>query len=235
MERTNTTAIILASGAGKRMRAGKNKVLLEIQKKPLIYFTLKAFERCPNINHVLVVTRNEEIGLLSKIVKKYKLKKIIGIIEGGKERQFSGLNALLYLKNHFKNKKGSLVSFHNGANPLVTPEEISQSISQAKIYGACAVAHREKNTIKEVDQNGMVVRTLDRSRLWSMQTPQTMKFSLAYQAFIKAQKDKFIGTDDVSLVERLGKKVKIIEGSEFNFKITTPLDLEIAKLIISTK
>lgn len=235
METTNATAIILASGVGKRMRAGKNKVLLEIQRKPLIYFTLRAFERCRDISHILIVARKEEIELFLKIVKKYKMKKIVGIIEGGKERQFSGLNALLYLKNNFKNEKDSLVAFHNGANPLVTPEEISQSLFQAKKYGACAVAHREKNTIKEVDQDGMAMRTLDRSKLWSMQTPQTMKFSLACQAFFRAQREKFIGTDDVSLVERLGRKVKIIEGSEFNFKITTPLDLEVAKFIISKK
>lgn len=222
----------MASGIGKRMGAGKNKVLLKLQGKPLIFHTLKAFEKCKDIDAILVVIREEEIELAKNIVKKYKIKKVIGAIAGGKERQFSGLNAVLYLNEVIKDKSKAVVLFHNGANPFVTPEEISETIVNAKKYGACAVAHPTKDTIKEVDKNGIAVKTLDRSKLWNMQTPQTIKFTLALEAFTRADRDNFIGTDDVSLVERLGKKVKIIEGSENNFKITTPKDLELAKIII---
>jgi 2-C-methyl-D-erythritol 4-phosphate cytidylyltransferase len=224
--------IILASGIGKRMGAGKNKVLLKLGGKPLVFHTLKAFEVCNDIDGILIVIRKEEIELARKIVGKYKVKKIIGIIEGGKERQFSGLNAIMFLDEILKNKAGAVVLFHNGANPFVTPEEISDAIVGAKKYGACAVAHPTKDTIKEVDKNGFVLKTLERSKLWNMQTPQAIKFPLAYQAFTKANKDNFIGTDDVSLVERMGKKVKIIRASENNFKITTPADLALAKIII---
>lgn len=225
-------AVILASGIGKRMGAGKNKTLLFLEGKPLIYWTLKSFEKCKEIEGMLIVIRKEEIELAKNIVRKYKIKKVVGIIEGGKERQFSGLNAVLYLNKTIKDKTKTIVLFHNGANPFVTPEEISEVIVNAKRYGASAVAHPTKDTIKKVDKNGLVVETLDRSKLWNMQTPQAIKFPLAFKAFTKAEKDDFIGTDDVSLVERLGKKVKIIEGSKYNFKITTPLDLELAKIII---
>jgi len=229
---TENIAIILASGIGKRMGAGKNKVLLSLGGRPLVLHTLKAFEKCKDISGILIVIRKEEIGLAENIVKKYKIKKVIGIIEGGKERQFSGLNAVLHLNGILRNKNKSVVLFHNGANPFVTSEEITNSIINAKKYGASVVAHPTKDTIKEANKNGMVVKTLDRSKLWNMQTPQTIKFPLAYEAFTKASRDNFIGTDDVSLVERLGKKVKIIEASENNFKITTPLDLELAEIII---
>ena len=224
--------VILASGIGKRMRAGKNKVLLELGGKPLVFHALKAFEKCKDVNGILIVIRSEEIELAKKIVKKYKIKKIIGVIEGGKERQFSGLNAVLYLNSILKGRSGAVVLFHNGANPFVISEEISESIKNAKKYGAAAVAHPAKDTIKEVDKNGLVIRTIERSKLWNMQTPQAIKFLLAYQAFTKADEDNFIGTDDVSLVERMGKKVKIIKASENNFKITTPKDLALAKIII---
>ncbi len=224
--------IILASGIGKRMDAGKNKVLLKLGGKPIVFHALKAFEKCKDIDGILIVIRKEEIELAKKIIGEYKIKKVIDIIEGGKERQFSGLNAILYLNEILKDKAKAVVLFHNGANPFVTSEEISESIKNAKKYGAAVVAHPTKDTIKEIDKNGLAVKTLDRSKLWNMQTPQTIKFPLAYKAFTKADKDNFIGTDDVSLVERLGKKVKIIEGSNYNFKITTPLDLELAKIII---
>lgn len=222
----------MASGIGKRMGAGKNKVLLEINGKPLIFYTLKAFEKCKDVDRILIVIGKEEIELAEKIVEKHKIKKVIGIIEGGKERQFSGLNAVVYLNNILKDKAGAVAVFHNAANPFVAPDEISSTITGAKKFGACAIAHPTKDTIKEVDKNSIVVKTLDRSKLWSMQTPQAIKFPLACEVFTKADKDNFVGTDDVSLVERLGKKVKIIEGSRYNFKVTTPLDLELAKLIV---
>ena len=227
--------VILASGIGKRMEAGKNKVFLKLKNKPLIYYSLQAFEKCSDIDAILLVVREEEIQLAKKIIAQHGFKKVMDVISGGKERQFSGLNALLYLNEVLQEKNKAFVAFHNGANPFVTSEEISATLLGAKKYGACAIAHPTKDTIKEVDKKGMVARTLDRSKLWNMQTPQTIKFPLAFEAFIRATQDNFIGTDDVSLVERLGKKVKIIQGSKYNFKITTPLDLELAKIIIKNK
>lgn len=226
--------IILASGIGKRMGLGKNKVFLRLKNKPLVYYALESFEKCKDIDKILIVTRKEEIGIACQLAKKYKLHKIMAVIEGGTERQFSAFNAVLFLKNILQDKSGSIITFHNGANPFVTPEEISETFSNAKKYGASAIAHPTKDTIKEADKNGIVQKTLDRSKLWNMQTPQTIQFPLALKAFTKASKENFLGTDDVSLVERLGKKVKLIQGSQYNFKITTPIDLELAKIIIKS-
>lgn len=225
-------AIVLASGIGKRMGAGKNKVLLNIGKKPVVFYALNAFEKNPNIEKIVIVTRVEEIAGFRKLFKKYDLKKVVAVIAGGKERQDSAYNALKYLEKEIGKKRKTIVIFHNGANPFVTQEEINQSIKMAKKHGACVVAHPTRDTVKEVDKKGLVARTLERKKLWNMQTPQAIHFELALQAFQKACEDNFLGTDDVSLVERLGKEVKVIEGSLHNFKITTPLDLELAKIIL---
>lgn len=213
------------------MGAGKNKVLLTIGKKPVIFYTIKAFENHPDISEIIIVTRKEEFSDFLKLVKKYKFKKVKDIIAGGRERQDSAYNALKYLEKGIVDKK-DIVIFHNGANPFVTQKEISESIKGVRKCGACVVAHPTKDTIKEVDGKGLVEKTLERKKLWSMQTPQTIRYELALKAFGKADEDKFLGTDDVSLVERLGNKVKVILGSPHNLKITTPLDLELAKIII---
>ena len=225
-------AIILAAGMGRRMGKGKNKVFLNLRKRPIIFYTINAFEKNPKIKSIILVTREEEITDFLNLSQKYKFKKIKTIIAGGKERQDSAYNALKFLEKELNQNNKSVIVFHNGANPFVTQKEINQSIEEAKKYGACVVAHPAKDTIKEIDSKGLVIKTLDRKKLWNMQTPQTICFNLAIQAFSKAYKDNFLGTDDVSLVERMGKKVKIVHGSSHNFKITTPLDMELAKIII---
>ncbi|HLN18688.1 MAG TPA: 2-C-methyl-D-erythritol 4-phosphate cytidylyltransferase [Patescibacteria group bacterium] len=224
-------AIILASGVGKRMGAEKNKVLLNIDRRPVIFYAIKAFEKNNDIEEIIIVTRKEEFSDFKKLAKKYKFKKIKGVVAGGKERQDSAYNGLKYLDEKATDKNDIIV-FHNGANPFVTTKEISESIKEAKRCGACVVAHPTKDTVKEVNKRGLVEKTLERKKLWCMQTPQTIRYELALEAFKKANKDKFLGTDDVSLVERLGNKVKVILGSPHNMKITTPLDFKLAKIII---
>jgi len=109
---------------------------------------------------------------------------------------------------------------------------VEEHVSMLEKCGASVVAHKTKDTIRQVNKNGMSLGVIDRTKLWNMQTPQSIKFFLAKKAFEKAKKDKFLGTDDVSLVERLGKKVKIISASDNNFKITTPKDLALAKILL---
>ena len=229
-------AIILASGMGKRMGAEKNKTLLNLGNKPLIFYTLENFEKSKAIDKIILVVREEEKKVFQRIVEKYKLKKIEAIISGGKERQDSGYNGVIFVKENFKKlKKDSILIFHNGANPFVAQNEIKEVILNTKKFGASVVAHKTKDTIRQVDKNGNSVGVIDRSNLWNMQTPQAIKFPLAVKAFLKAKADNFLGTDDVSLVERLGKKVKVIEASQNNFKVTTPLDLELARIILRNK
>jgi 2-C-methyl-D-erythritol 4-phosphate cytidylyltransferase len=226
--------IILASGIGKRMGAGKNKTLVTLGGKPIIFYALSVFEKSKDIDGIVLVVGEKEKSTFRQIVKKYRFKKVQGIISGGKERQDSSYAGIDFVENFFdkKNKSGMILLFHNGANPFVTPLEISTCLVEAKKRGACAVAHKTKDTIREVNPHGLSVRVLDRSKLWNMQTPQAIQLALAMRAFRKANSDNFLGTDDVSLVERLGKKVKIVEASKNNFKLTTPLDLELAKLIL---
>jgi 2-C-methyl-D-erythritol 4-phosphate cytidylyltransferase len=228
-------AVILASGKGKRMLAKKNKVLLDIEDEPMASYSVRIFNNHPDIDEIIIVCLNKEQVIFLDLVKEYKINKVSAIIEGGKERQDSAFNALKHLKAKFGKRQDAYVLFHNAANPFVNEEEITESISAAKKYGACAVAHRAKDTIKEVDESGAVQKTLNRSRLWNMQTPQVIEFQLALEAFFQADEEGYIGTDDVSLVERLGHPVRIVEASPDNFKITTPLDLELARIIFKKR
>lgn len=225
-------AIILASGMGKRMKAGKNKTLLDLSGKPLIYYALEKFQKSKAINEIVLVVKDGEQKVFQRIIEKYAFKKVLAIIPGGKERQDSGHCGVRFIKENIKKQKDLIVLFHNGANPFVTEDEIESVILNAKKNGASVVAHKTKDTIRKVNTKGISLGVIDRENLWNMQTPQAIKFPLAQKAFEKAKRDNFLGTDDVSLVEKLGKKVKIIEASENNFKVTTPLDLELAKIVL---
>lgn len=219
-------AVILAAGKSRRMK-GINKVFCEIKGKPLILHTILIFEKSPEVKKILLVAKRAYFKKLFSLVKKYKLKKILKIVEGGKERQESASNALKALEGDAK--AGDLVLFHNGANPLVSLKEISQAIKAAKKYGASLVGQPAKDTIKEVDENGIVLKTIPRKNIYLAQTPQVIEYKLAKEVFEKALKERFQATDDVSLVERTGKPVKMIPCSYKNIKVTTREDLKIIK------
>lgn len=223
--------VVLASGLGKRMNAGKNKVLLTLGRKPMVYHTIKSFQDCEMITQIILVVREDEKDLFWKIVKQCGCDKVSDVIDGGSERQYSAYNAVLHLSHHKISQK-EIILFHNGANPFVTSGEITAVVRSAKKHGAAAVAHPTKDTIKKVKKDGLVMETLDRSHLWNMQTPQAIRFDIAVAAFANAAKHKYLGTDDVSLVEYAGGDVKIVPASENNFKITTPRDLVVARYIL---
>jgi len=224
--------IILASGLGRRMKRDKNKVFLTINRKPIIWYAVEAFERSKKIDSIIITSKQGDLKSMQELVKKYKWKKVRGIIKGGRERQDSAYAGLKFAFQKKSLKKDDVLIFHNGANPFVTSAEINAVIEAAKNYGAAAVAHPTKDTIKEVNEKMEVKQTLDRSKLWNMQTPQAIIAPLALRAFEWAEKEKFIGTDDISLVEKIGKKTVVVLASENNFKITNPLDLALAKIII---
>lgn len=230
----DSTAIILASGVGKRMGAGMNKVLLPVCEKPILCWAVEAFSRCAEVWRIVLVVRTEERELFRDVARRWSLR-VTDIVPGGETRQESAHNAITYLEQHAPPSGGDVVLFHNAANPFVTGDEIIRCTAEARTHGASVVAHPVKDTIKEVGDDGMVTRTLERKRLWAMQTPQAMTFSVAQEAFRRASRDGFIGTDDVSLVERIGGTVKVIEASPRNVKITTPLDLETAHRIAEAK
>jgi len=221
---TMTIAIILAAGNSKRVR-GINKIFYRISGKPLIFYTIRAFEKHPQVDELVLVARKSDSKKFFTLSKKYKFKKIKLVVKGGKKRQDSALNGLKAAKK-LGAKSGDLVLVHNGANPLVSQDEIANVIRAAKKYKVALAAQPAKDTIKEKDKNGFVVRTVNRKNIFLAQTPQVIEYTLAKRAFEKAHREKFYGTDDVSLVERLGVKPKIVQASSKNIKVTYFEDLK---------
>jgi 2-C-methyl-D-erythritol 4-phosphate cytidylyltransferase len=227
-------AIIPAAGQGRRMKSDVKKQYIQIEGKPILYYTLEAFQKCDLVDGVILVVNKDELTYCQQIfVENFKFSKVINIVEGGKERQNSVYNGLKAIDNLIKNGTISAcntVSIHDAARPMISSTIIKNCILEAEQFGAACSAVRVKDTIKVVDNLEFVDKTLDRSVLWSIHTPQTFKFELIYGAHRVAEEDNYIGTDDCSLVEHLGKPVKIVEGDYKNIKVTTPEDIELVKL-----
>jgi 2-C-methyl-D-erythritol 4-phosphate cytidylyltransferase len=224
-------AIIVAAGKGRRMKTKENKIFLKVGKKPIIYWAILNFEKHSKINKILIVTRKSDIKRLKKVILQCKFKKILNIIPGGRERQDSSFLGLKYLKENGA-KDSDLILINNGANPLVDQKTISDVIFAAKKYGAAVCGFPARDTIKEIHL-GCVKKTLKRKNLWQIQTPQGARFSIFMSAFLKAKKNRFLGTDDVVLVERLGRQVKIVKCPIWNIKMTYPEDIEYLKAKIT--
>ncbi len=203
------------------------KQFIQVKKKPILAYTLDKFEKCDLIDEILLVVPEEYVGLASyQIVDVFNFRKIRKIISGGEERQNSVYKALLSLPGNT-----DIVMIHDGVRPFVSPEKIVKSIQMCQKDKAVILALPINETVKRVE-NEFVITTLDREKLWVAQTPQTFEYKLILEAYKKAQQDGFTGTDDSSLVERLGFKVKVLEGDYENIKITTPEDLILAERIL---
>ncbi|KXG08707.1 2-C-methyl-D-erythritol 4-phosphate cytidylyltransferase [Anoxybacillus sp. P3H1B] len=220
--------VIPAAGQGKRMKAGMNKLLIELQHQPVIIHTLKVFEQDDDCRGIIMVVNETERPLFVELLKKFGIKKVISIVSGGIERQHSVYNGLQAVK------EGEIVLIHDGARPFIRLEKIHELVKEAQEHGAAIPAVPMKDTVKKV-RNGMAEETVERSSLWAVQTPQAFRVSLVLEAHKRAQEEGYIGTDDASLVERMGKKVKIVEGDYRNIKLTTPDDLLFAEAILSLK
>ena len=221
-------AIIVAAGKSKRMKKNVNKVFLPLLNKPMIYHTIKNFQDCGLINEIIVVAQKNDIEKINQIKKEYGFDKIKKIIVGGKERQDSVYNGLTSIKNA---KNDDIVVVHNGSNPLVQQNEVVECINAARQYGAAVAGFQLKDTIKKI-KNNFVEKTIDRKNVYQVQTPQAIKHGLFVEAFKNAKNKKITVTDDVSLVEALGNKVKIVDCSYENIKVTTEDDLKIAEGIL---
>ena len=222
-------AIIVAGGKGKRMHKRINKLFLLLNKEPIIWHTLNTFQNCKSINKIILVARPEDKNKFKAIITKNKFNKIIKIVDGGLERQDSVYNGI---KAVDKASNDDIILIHNAVNPFIDEATINNCINAAKKYGAAAVGFPAKDTIKVVE-DGLVRQTIDRSLIWQVQTPQAIKYFLAKKAFERAYADKFYGTDDVSLVERLGGSVKIVYCPRENIKITEPYDLAYANKMVN--
>ena len=222
-------AIVPAAGSGTRYGPGTHKPFLSLNGKPLIIWALKTLASVPNIVHIIPVLRKSDIGKGNETFQQYEISKILRIVEGGKERQDSVLNALAGIKKNF-----STVLIHDGARPLLTQDMIERAIKELDGFDGVVVGMPPKDTIKETE-HGLVHKTLKRDTLWAIQTPQVFPVQVIAEAYERAYRERYYSTDDAALVERYGGRVKVIKGSYSNIKITTPEDLAFAELLLSQK
>ena len=216
-------AVIVAAGSASRM-GGIDKVMATLGGEPMILRTVRTFQECDAVSEIVIVTREDLIRPITELCKGFE--KVTAVVAGGKSRQESvslGLSAL--------SKEIKLAAIHDGARPLITWQLIDCCIRAANTYGAAAPAIPVKDTIKTVE-GGIVLNTPDRSKLRAVQTPQVFDIDLLKGALLKAYQDGAEVTDDCSAVERLGMKIKIVEGDEKNLKVTTPMDLKIAEMLL---
>ena len=219
-------AIIPAAGRGKRIGASIPKQFLEIQGRPLLHHTLTVFASCKLIDYVVLVMPRADVDEVGEDwINKYKI--VQEVVVGGEQRQdsvYNGFNSL---------EKGTdIVVVHDGVRPFTTPQMITATVEAAQQYGAAITAIPVSDTVKQA-ADGFVKQTVPRDGLWRVQTPQAFQHGLLQQAFKKAQKDSYYGTDEGSLVEYLGERVKIVPGSELNIKITRKEDLVLGESLIS--
>lgn len=219
-------AVIVAAGSASRM-GGIDKVMAELGGEPMVVKSIRAFQKCDAIREIVVATRPDLIVPIMSLCSSFD--KVKAVVAGGKDRPASvsaGLNAL--------SAKVTLAAVHDGARPLISWQVIDRTVRAANTYGAAAPGIPVKDTVKVV-QGGIVKETPERKTLYAVQTPQVFDFDLLRGALKKATQDKAEITDDCSAVERLGMSVKIVEGDERNLKITTPIDLTIAKMLLEEK
>lgn len=219
--------VIVAAGSGSRMKMGINKQFIKLNDKEIIAYTIDKFYNHDEINDIVIVIKKEEIEFFTtEIINKYNYKNI-KIAYGGLQRQDSVYNGIKLL-----NEDCDLILVHDGARPFITNDIISNSIEEAKKNSAVVVGVPVKDTIKIINENNEIIDTPNRSQLWAVQTPQTFKYDVLKKAYEDAFECDFYGTDDAMLVERIGYKVKMIEGSYNNIKITTREDLSVGSQIL---
>lgn len=216
-------AVIVAAGTASRM-GGIDKIMAQLGGEPLIRRTVRNFQNCDAIREIVVVTRPDLVLKMTDLCHGFD--KVRAVVQGGDTRQASvsrGLSAL--------SEQVQLVAVHDGARPFAGEQLIDRVVRAAHSYGAAIPGVPVKDTVKAV-QGGLVLATPDRNTLRAVQTPQAFDLELLKAAFVKVQQEGLAVTDESSAVEMLGMSVKVVEGSENNIKITTPLDLKIAEMLL---
>ena len=229
-----TTAIVLAAGSGKRMNSNVKKQYLEIDEKPVLFYSLRTFEDSFVDSVILVTSEKEKEYCKKEIIDKYNFKKVHKIVNGGAERYHSVMNAMM--------EAGTCdyIFIHDGARPFITQDILKDLYETVCATKACVTAMPVKDTIKIADKDGFIESTPNRSLVWNIQTPQVFDYNLIKQAYtsLKEKEKEIIEkgiqiTDDAMVVEYFtGQKIKLVKGSYYNIKITTPEDLEIAQKFV---
>ena len=221
------SAIIPAAGSGKRF--GEKKQLKKLSGRPLIHYTLIPFLESSAINNIIIAAQKKDFDKIASIVDSIESEKKVSIIEGGDTRQNSIYNALAHI-----NSNTEYVCIHDAARPFVTKHLIEKLIDTLKTCDAVIVGNKSTDTLKEYS-DGNVLRTIDRKKIWNVQTPQAFTKEVIVNAYELAKKQNIVATDDSSLVEQAGYKVKIINDSSINFKITTKEDWIMAESLLRFK
>jgi len=217
--------IIVAAGKGERFSKNKYKQFHLLRGKPIIWWVVKRFEECRMIDEIIVVIPPGMKDYVKKVFFEYK--KVKELVEGGKEREDSVFQGLKIV-----DKDTDIVVIHDGVRPLISSHLIEKVIHQTEKEGAVSLGIPIKETVKRVDKNNLVIKTLKRENLYSIQTPQGFKRDMIWEAYIKREGSKKKASDDALLVERLGGRVRVITGDERNIKITTPQDLKLAEFLL---
>ncbi len=232
MGKMHCTAIVLAAGQGKRMGTKVHKQYLMLAGRPVLYYSLKAFEDSPVIDEVFLVTgAGEEEYCRENIVNLFQFKKVSRIVQGGAERYHSVWNGLQELEEN------GYVFIHDGARPFVDSKMIERAYAEVQEHKACVVGMPVKDTIKVADDRGTVETTPDRSKLWMVQTPQVFENHIVRGAYSMLMRESYINvTDDAMVVEQmLQYPIRLVYGSYENIKITTPDDLEMAEVLLKRR
>lgn len=223
------SAVIVAAGASRRM--GFDKIFASLLGKPVLYWSIAAFQECIDIDEIIVVTRADKVADVQKLVAAHHLTKVRGVVEGGAERHLSVWNGLRAVS-----AEGSQhVAIHDAARPLVTPQLISKCIDLARKHGSACCASPIPDTVKRASHELLVTENVDRQNLWAMQTPQVFSSALIMQAYASIMARNELVTDEVSAVQKIGKRVALLENDDYNFKITFPRDLPMAEQVIDIR
>ncbi len=221
------TGIIVAAGKSTRVGQNVDKSFLSLGAKPVVVYSLLAFEKCPVIDQVVLVVRKERVESARCVVKMFGCTKVLKIIAGGATRQASVLKGL-----DAAGEESEVVAVHDGSRPCVTSELISDTIKSAKKYGSGIAATKVTDTVKSAHKGMVISGTIDREKLWAAQTPQAFSRELLLKGMKAARKKKLEVTDDASAVELVSNNVRLVASSPSNIKITSPDDLVLAAALM---
>lgn len=223
--------IVIIPSGGKGLRLGTviPKQYVKVNNKELIAYTIDVFEQCDEIDEIVVAAQKDYFDLLNEIIKKYSFRKVLKIVEGGKERQDSVYNALSSLSANNRD----LILVHDAARPLLPQDVLLNALQSAENFDNVVVGIKAKDTL--IKGSDSVLSYVDRSEIFYAQTPQIFRYGILKSAMEKAIKKGFLGTDESMLVHKASYKVKIVEGSVFNFKVTTKDDLDLFRSLVNNK
>lgn len=222
-----TTAIIVGAGRGERMGANTDKAFLSLGPRPLVAYSMMAFEACPEIRQIVLVVRRDRIEAAKNMAQMFGISKLRTVVAGGAHRQDSVRKGLAELP-----PETCYVTIHDAARPLVTPALISETVRCAHKHGSGVAGRRMVDTVKLVEKAPVVSRTVDRDQLWTVQTPQTFRLDLLRQAYARLAETGAVVTDDAAALEQIGVPVRLVEWAPVNLKVTIAEDLAVAAALL---